>query len=335
MSRQNPNIYDVAEAAGVSHQTVSRVINNHPSLRPETRKRVEAAMAELGYVPNRAARALVTKKSKLIGILASDTTLYGPAGMLNAIETEARLAGYVTMTVAVDPQNEAEVRAGVAHLQYMAVEGLILITAEHLPTDLARDGLPDIPIVALDSDYRADALTVNTNGYLATALATRHLIDLGHQQIQYITGDISWSAGRRRRDGYADTMTSAGLQSHITEGDWAIETGYRIGLEFDFPGNGVTGVVCANDHLALGLLKACRERAIAVPHDLSVVGFDDIPEAAYFAPPLTTVRQDFAAMGNQAIRVLLGALGQAETVENTELNLGLVVRDSTASPPRL
>lgn len=334
MSRHKPNIYDVAEVAGVSHQTVSRVINNHPSLRPETRRRVEQAMADLGYVPNRAARALVTDKSKLIGILASDTTLYGPAGMLHAIEIEARKSGYVTFTCSVDAQSQAEVHDAVTYMRNMSVEGVILITAETKPTDLARDGLPNVPIVAMDSEYRADRLTVNVNNFGAAEMATKHLLDLGHTGILHITGETDWAVGRARRDGYAAAMRNAGLQPLVIEGNWQIETGYRLSSGYDFQRAGVTAVFCANDNLALGLLRACRERGIAVPDDLSVVGFDDIPEAAYFAPPLTTVRQDFAALGKRAIRVLLSELGQAEPVTNRLLDLELVVRSSTA-PPRL
>ena len=335
MAKHKPNIYDVAEAAGVSHQTVSRVINNHPSLRPETRRRVERAMEELGYVPNRAARALVTDKSKLIGILASDTTLYGPAGMLHAIEIEARKSGYVTFTCSVDSQSEAEVRDGVTHLRNLSVEGVILITAETMPTDLARDGLPNVPIVAMDSTYRADRLTVRIDNDAAAELATRHLIELGHRNILHITGETDWSVGRERREGFIATMKSAGLEPQVIEGNWQIETGYQLAKGYDFARAGITAVFCANDHLALGLLKACRERGIDVPGDLSVVGFDDIPEAAYFAPPLTTVRQDFAAMGNQAIRVLLAELGQTEPVANKELELELLVRGSIAAPRKL
>ena len=335
MSERKPNIYDVAEAAGVSHQTVSRVINNHPSLRPETRARVEAAMAELGYVPNRAARSLVTSKSHLIGILASDTTLYGPAGMVNAIELEARRFGYVPFACSVDSHSEEEVRAGVAHLRQMSVDGVILITAEHLPIEVARAELPRIPIVVLDAEEHLSPLMVKSDNLGAASMATQHLIDLGHRRILHITGETQWAVGRARRDGFNATMRAAKLEPLVIEGDWRIETGYRIAMDFDFDANAVTGVFCANDNLALGLLKACRERGIDVPSRLSVVGFDDIPEAAYFAPPLTTVRQDFSALGNRAIRVLLAALGEGEPVENAVLPLELVIRASTAPTGRL
>lgn len=335
MSKAKPNIYDVAEAAGVSHQTVSRVINNHPSLRPETRARVEAAMAELGYVPNRAARALVTAKSRLIGILASDTTLYGPAGMLHAIDLEARRFGYAPFTCSIDSLSEAEVRAGVEHLRQLEVDGVILITAEQLPLRVAQAGLPRTPIVVLEADEQSDALEVNVDNHGAALAATRHLISLGHHRILHIAGVQSWEVARARERGYRDAMTAADLQPLVINGDWQIETGLRIAREYDFAGSGVTAVFCANDHLALGVLNACRERGIRVPDDLSIVGFDDIPEAAYFAPPLTTVRQDFLAVGHRGLRLLMAQLGEAEPVENPVIPLELMVRQSTAPPRNL
>ena len=335
VSKSKPNIYDVAEAAGVSHQTVSRVINHHHSVRPETRARVEQAMQELGYVPNRAARALVTSKSRLIGILASDTTLYGPAGMLHAIDLEARRFGYVPFACSVDSHSEAEVRAGVEHLRQMAVDGVILITAAQLPLNIARAGLPGIPIVILEADEHNNVLEVNVDNYGAAITATRHLIELGHRRILHIGGVASWAVARARQRGYEDAMSAAGLPTNVVSGDWQIDTGYRVGREYDFAGNGVTAVFCANDHLALGLMHACRDRGIAVPDDLSVVGFDDIPEAAHLHPPLTTVRQDFLAMGNQGLRLLMAELGEAPAVENPVLPLEFIVRASTAPPGKV
>ena len=224
-------------------------------------------------------------------------------------------------------------RDGIEHMRQMGIDGLILITAERMPTDVARDGLPNIPIVAMDSDYRADRLNVNVDNAGAAALATQHLIDLGHQKILHITGETAWAVGRQRREGFERTMQAAGLDPIVVEGDWQIETGHAIGSSFDLAQ--VTAVFCANDGLALGLLKACRERGIGVPEDLSVVGFDDVPEAAYFAPPLTTIRQDFDRMGKQAIRVLLAELAGEQPADNPLLRLHLVTRDSTAPPSRL
>ena len=328
MPRTKPNIYDVASAAGVSHQTVSRVINNHPSLRPETRQRVEAAMMNLGYIPNRAARALVTSRSKLIGILVSDVTLFGPAGMLHAIEVEARKSGYVPFAYSVDPNSADDINAGIAHLRELGVDGVILIVPQTLPIDVARAGLPNTPIVTVDSDQQSKRFAVRTDNRGGAQLATQHLIDLGHQQILHITGNTSWTVGLDRQHGYEECMLAAGLQPRVVKGDWQISTGYDIASRYDF--SDITGIVCGNDHTALGVLRALRERGIDVPGDISVVGFDDIPEAAFFSPPLTTVRQDFFAIGQQAINGLLGQLEQGEPMESERIGLQLVVRESTA-----
>ena len=328
MAKAKPNIYDVADAAGVSHQTVSRVLNNHPSLRPETRQRVEAAMLNLGYIPNRAARALVTSRSKLIGILVSDVTLFGPAGMVHAIEVEARKSGYVPFAYSVDPNSADDINAGIAHLRDLGVDGVILIVPQTLPIDVARVGLPDVPIVTVDTDQQSKHFFVHSDNYGGARLATQHLLDLGHRRILHITGNLSWTVGRERQRGYEDCMRTAGLGPLAVEGDWQISTGYDIASKYDF--NGITGIVCGNDHTALGVLRALDERGISVPDEISLVGFDDIPEAAFFSPPLTTVRQDFFAIGKLAITGLLGQIEQGKPMVGELIGLQLIIRKSTA-----
>lgn len=328
MSRTKPNIYDVADAAGVSHQTVSRVLNNHPSLRPETRQRVEAAMLNLGYIPSRAARALVTSRSKLIGILISDMTLFGPAGILHAIEVEARRSGYVPFAYSVDPNSADDVNAGIAYLRELGVDGVILIVPQALPIDVVGAGLLNVPIVTVDSDQRGQLFALHSDNHGGAKLATQHLIDLGHQRILHITGNTAWSVGQARQRGYEDCMRAAGLEPVVVEGDWQIATGYDIAKHYEF--GDITGIVCGNDHTALGVLRALRERGIDVPGTISVVGFDDIPEAAFFHPPLTTVRQDFWAIGELAIKGLLGQLEQGEPMVGDLIGLQLIIRESTA-----
>lgn len=328
MSRTKPNIYDVANAAGVSHQTVSRVLNNHPSLRPETRQRVEAAMLNLGYIPSRAARALVTSRSKLIGVLISDMTLFGPAGILHAIEVEARKSGYVPFAYSVDPNSADDINTGLAYLRGLGVDGVILIVPQTLPIDVSSAGSLNVPMVTVDSDQRGQLFTVHSDNHGGAGLATQHLIDLGHQHILHITGDTAWTVGKARERGYADCMRAAGLKPVVVQGDWQISTGYDIAMQYNF--DGITGVVCGNDHAALGVLRALRERGLDVPGDVSVVGFDDIPEAEFFQPPLTTVRQDFWAIGKLAINGLLGQLEQGKPMVGDLIGLQLIVRESTA-----
>ncbi len=329
------NIYDVAKRAGVSHQTVSRVINSHPSVRPETRQRVLEAMAELEFVPNQAARTLVTSKTNLIGILAADTTLYGPAGGVNAMEIEARRAGYATLTCSINPGSEAEIRAGIERLRRLGVEGVIVITTHNRPAIVAREMLTDIPVVAIDAEYSPGELSVDVDNLDAASRATQHLISFGHRHILHITGPNASFVANQRRAGFVATMRRNKLKPLIIEGDWSIEAGYNVGREFDFDGSGVTAVFTANDSVALGLLKACRERGIRVPERLSIVGFDDIPEAAYFDPPLTTMRQEFRAIGHEAMSMLLRTLAGEKDAESDFLKLEFMVRDSTGPAPLL
>lgn len=332
--RTKANIYDVAARAGVSHQTVSRVINNHASVRDATRQRVLEAMQELEYVPNQAARALVTSRSGLIGILASDMALYGPAGGVNAMEVAAREAGYSTITRTVNPEAEEEVRAGVTQLRLLGVEGIVVVTTHNRPALIAREMLPAMPIVGIDADYSSSDLAVEVDNVDAASRATQHLIDLGHTNILHITGPEASFIGKQRIVGYTSTMRRSGLKPRLAKGDWSIAAGYREGSAYDIEGQHITAVFCANDSLALGLLKALRERGFRVPEDVSVVGFDDIPEAAYFDPPLTTMRQEFGEIGRTAMTLLLRQLAGESDLESAFVKLDFLVRESTAPVPQ-
>lgn len=333
MDVRAPNIYDVAGRAGVSHQTVSRVINNHASVRPATRERVLDAMQTLGYVPNQAARTLVTSRTGLIGILASDMALYGPAGGVNAMEVAARDAGYSTITRTMNPASEEDVRAGIQQLRLLGVEGIVVVTTHNRPAVIAREMLPSTPIVGIDADYSSDELSVEVDNVDAASRATEHLLSLGHTHVLHITGPEASFVGKQRVIGYTQTMRRAGLKPRLAKADWAIASGYRVGSEYDFAGEGVTAVFCANDSLALGLLKALRERGLRVPGDVSVVGFDDIPEAEYFDPPLTTMRQEFGDIGRTAMTLLLRRLAGETDLESVFVKLEFKVRDSTGPVP--
>ncbi len=327
-----PNIYDVAQSSGVSHQTVSRVINGHPSVRLETRQRVLDAMASLGYVPNQAARSLVTSRTHLIGILAANTTLYGPAGGVNAMEIAAREAGYATITYSIDPLSEEDIRTGVTRLRALGVDGLIVITTHNRPAVIAREMLRDIPVVAIDAEYDAAEVSVEVDNITAASEATQYLIDLGHTGILHIAGPLASFVAKQRVEGYTTTMRRAGLLPRVEVRDWSIQAGFEIASAFDFVGQGVTAVFAANDSLALGLYRACHERGIVIPERLSVIGFDDIPEAAYFEPPLTTMRQEFGEVGKTAMTLLLRRLAGDASTASEFIRLHMVERASTARP---
>jgi DNA-binding LacI/PurR family transcriptional regulator len=334
MSIKKPNIYDVAKLAEVSHQTVSRVLNSQPNIRPATKARVEAAMATLGYQPNPAARSLVTAKSNMLGLLVADTGLYGPTGMLNAMERQARQAGYFAVTVAVrfdSPESWAE---GIQHLSKMHVEGIASIALRSEVLAMAATVMPNVKMVAIDIDEHQKGIhSVGIDNEGGGYMATKHLIELGHKKILHISGPPTSSEAQSRLLGYQQAMHGAGLEPAVVQGDWTAETGFRLGVELNLELTGYTAVFTANDALALGLMKALRMRDIRVPQDISLVGFDDIPESPYFYPPLTTIRQDFNQLGEAAIELLLSDLAGTKRKKVESLKPTLIVRDSATRIP--
>jgi DNA-binding LacI/PurR family transcriptional regulator len=333
--RRAPNIYDVARAAGVSHQTVSRVMNDHPSLRAETKKRVLEVMAELDYRPNLAARALVTSRTRTIGVLSSQSLLFGPASSIQAIEFAARDAGYIVVTANVDGTDEASIREGIRHLLNQAVEGLVVIAPQTRVFDILDSLALRIPHVTLQSGEPGGASDDHESLFVdqvaGARLATRHLIELGHTEIVHLAGPQDWIEADARMRGYLEECSAHDLPTQPPLlGDWSAARGHHVGAELarnrDF-----TAVFAANDQMALGLMNAFHEAGVRVPEDVSVVGFDDIPDAAYFWPPLTTIRQDFAELGRRCVTRLFGVLDAAAPAAGNQISPELVVRSSTTA----
>ncbi|WP_108249550.1 LacI family DNA-binding transcriptional regulator [Planctomonas deserti] len=329
-----PSIRDVARVAGVSHQTVSRVLNEHPSLRDSTKQRVLEVMEELQYRPNRAARALVTARSRTIGVLTTRSDQYGPASSIRAIEEAAREAEYLVLTSSVTSTDRDALREALAHLVEQSVEGLVIIAPQQRVVEAISELSVDIPYVTMQSTGLLDDTVPSVDQIGGARLATRHLIELGHRDIYHLAGPQDWIEAEARMRGFLDEM---GAQEVPTTapilGDWSAEFGYYAGREMlrirDF-----TAIFSSNDQMALGLIHAIHEAGLNVPGDVSVVGFDDIPEAAHFWPPLTTVRQDFAELGRRCIaRLLEGLTGDSERYRGT-IAPELVVRKSTAPPRR-
>lgn len=286
-------------------------------------------MAELEYKPNPAARSMGTGRSNMLGLLVADTGLYGPAGMLNAMERQARQAGYFAITVAVRSDSPEAWAEGIEHLSKMQVEGIATIALPAEVLKLAASMMPNVKLVAIDADDEADqAQSVGIDNFDGGYMATKHLIELGHRQILHISGPVTSSEANSRLRGYQTAMAEAGLNHSVIQGDWSADTGYRIGVELDLDGNMPTAIFTANDHLALGLIKALSGRGLALPEDLSLVGFDDLPEAPYFNPPLTTVRQDFAQLGELAIQLLLRDLAGTKSKKTSSIKPQLVLRES-------
>ncbi|MFT3798699.1 LacI family DNA-binding transcriptional regulator [Microbacterium sp.] len=330
-ARRRPSIRDVARLAGVSHQTVSRVLNDHPSIRPETRERVRRVMHDLSYSPNRAARALVTSRSQMIGILAESSGHYGPAASIAAISVAAREHGYGVTTANIDPADPESIPATLSHLIGQAIEGLIVIAPQvRVVRAIAAQRL-DIPYVTLQSVEIAGDHALAVDQVAGARMATRHLLERGHRAIYHLAGPQDWIEAEARMRGFLDEMGAWDVATTAPIlGDWTAEFGYYAGRELlrvrDF-----TAIFASNDEMALGVLHAIRESGVDCPRDVSVVGFDDIPAAAHLWPPLTTVRQDFPELGRRCVEVLLGAPRQQGAAGM--IHPELIVRGSTASVP--
>jgi DNA-binding LacI/PurR family transcriptional regulator len=326
-----PNIRDVAAHAGVSYQTVSRVINNSPSIKATTRDRVLEAIELLGYRPNQAARALVTSRSRSIGVLTADSNEnYGPSTALNSIEHHAREAGYRLSITNINSADASSIRAGLDYLLSQAVEALVVIAPQVRVFDAIHELSLSVPFVTLESTGRDPRHSLSVDQIAGARLATKHLIDLGHQDILHISGPQDWIEAEARMQGFLDEINAADLRVRAPVlGDWSAHFGYYAGLELlkfrDF-----TAVFAGNDQMALGFMHACYESGLDVPGDVSVVGFDDIPEAAHFWPPLTTIRQNFAEVGRRAISLLLAELNGSEAGDHLSVPAELVVRETTA-----
>jgi DNA-binding LacI/PurR family transcriptional regulator len=321
---------DVARRAGVSHQTVSRVLNGHLNVRESTRARVLAAIDELAYRRNSSARALATRRSQVLGVIAFDTTLYGPASTLFGIEQAARGAGYFVSIVSLKAITERSVNQALDHLAEQAVDGLIVIAPQR-QSAASLAGLPaDLPVVAVEGGQAPDLPVVCVDQATGAAAVTRHLLELGHETVFHVAGPLDWLEAEARLAAWRATLVDAGAPvPEVLQGDWSPRSGYEAGRRLSTRDD-LTAVFVANDQMALGLLRAFQEAGIDVPGRVSVAGFDDIPEAEYFCPPLTTVRQDFAEVGRRSIALLLdqlttGRVGSPRQVAPARL----IVRAST------
>ena len=326
---QRPVMADVARLAGVSHQTVSRVINGSSSIRPATKARVEQAIAELGYRPNTAARALVTRRSGIIGIIGANIAHYGPSSIQRSVQEAARAAGYFTSLVPLTDVTREELREALDHLARQAVEAVVVITAQEEALAVVQSEEAGVPLIIVEGDLSGRGLSVGVDQIDGARQATQHLIDLGHRAIDHIAGPMPWTEAKGRLTGYEDAMHAAGLapRAHFG-GDWTPARGYELGRKISRKRD-ATAVFVANDQMAIGVLHAFAEAGLQVPRDISVVGFDDIPEAGYLNPALTTVRQDFYAVGQRAIDLVTATL-DGSTTDVSLLPPELIIRDSTA-----
>jgi DNA-binding LacI/PurR family transcriptional regulator len=305
---REPAMTDVAKLAGVSHQTVSRVLNDHPNVREQTRLRVRAAIAELGYRPNRAARVLATGRSQVIGFVSRFSTLYGPDATLTALAEAALQHGFAVNVESVRTLDRRPVADAIGRLLDQRVAGLVIIAPVESAND-ALDDLPDdIPLVNVDGDPRRPTGLVTVDQEAGAYAATTHLLQAGHPTVWHVSGPGDWFDSQGRIAGWQRALADAGAEvPPLMPADWSAASGYRTG-QILARMNDVTAVFAANDHQALGILRALHEHGRRVPEDISLVGFDDVPEAAYFIPPLTTIRPDFDAVATASFDLLLAQI---------------------------
>ncbi|WP_426567827.1 LacI family DNA-binding transcriptional regulator [Streptomyces canus] len=329
--RRGPGMTEVARAAGVSQKTVSRVVNGEPHVSPEVRHRVLRAIRDLDFRPNHAARALLLGRYRRIGVVALGSPLYGPTSLLFGLEQAVQRAGY-TFALASTLRGQG-VAVAVESLLEQGVDGLVLAEPVDEGTPLRLH--PDLPVVSLGAPVDTAggrSAVVRADGVAAARLATEHLLGLGHRTVWHVPGPQDWFSARERVQGWREALTAAGAPAPPlpAEGDWTPASGHAAGRRLARLPD-VTAVFAANDDMAIGLVRAFAEAGLTVPHDVSVVGFDDIPAAPYLSPPLTTLRQDFAAVAARAVDLLVAAIeGGAHPAEPADVAVELRIRSSTA-----
>jgi DNA-binding LacI/PurR family transcriptional regulator len=323
---------DVAAAAGVSHQTVSRVLNGSELVRDETRTRVLAAIAELGYRRNSAARLLVTNRSHRIGMISAHLVLHGPSMIAVSVQDAGHKAGYDVSLVAVEDFTSQSLRDAVGRLLDEAVEAIVVAVAHREALEQVRSLEMPVPMIVVQGVSDGQRMAVGIDQVAGARLAVEHLLDLGHRHVAHVTGPLEWVEAGQRRVGWQRAHEERHvLPGSELAGDWSPESGYEAGLRIAEDPD-VTAVFVANDGMAMGLMYALHEKGRDVPGEISVVGFDDVPEAPYVWPALTTVDQEFSLLGRRAVELTLRALA-GEADPSTELiRPALVLRDSTAAP---
>jgi DNA-binding LacI/PurR family transcriptional regulator len=330
-----PVMDDVARLAGVSKQTVSRVLNDNPAVRPETREAVLDAMRSLGYRPSRSARSLASGRTRMLGVLSFDAARYGPASILTAINTAAQEAGYLVSSIALDTADRDTVIRAVDRLSAEDADGVIAIAPQRAVGRALAEVRLDTPLVTLDNALGDGTPMVTSDSRAGARAVTEHLLSLGHATVWHIAGPTGWTSADQRAASWRETLRAAGAE--IPEplfGDWSADSGYELGRRLARRPE-VTAVFASNDQMALGVLHACHEAGRPVPDEVSVVGYDDIPEAAHLLPPLTTVRTDFAEIGTRSLRLLLDRLdGTAGPHVDPVVPVDLITRHSTGPAPR-
>lgn len=343
--KKRVTIRDVAAAAGVSHQTVSRVLNDRPDVAEETRRRVWQVIEELRYQPSAIARSLIRQRSFTLGVVIAGLKYVGPSRTLNGITEQAEEMDYTLLLKELPRFDTNDVQPLLNSLRARQVDGIIWAVPEiGRNRDWLQSQPPELPIpmIFLTMQTRSDLLIVSVDNYTGGRIATEHLLEQGYRHIGHISGPLDWWEARQRKAGWQDALSEIGIQvadHHWESGNWSSASGEKAIRKLLDKYLEMEAVFVANDQMALGVLQVACEKGPQVPQDLAVVGFDGIPETAYYWPPLTTVYQNQQKLGGTAVRELVQIIEASQqdkvVVEPKTILLQpeLIVRESSVPKP--
>lgn len=333
-------IKQVAHEAGVSTQTVSRVINERPDVAPETRQRIQQVIERLGYQPSALARSLIHQRSFTLGVVTAGLKYIGPSRTLNGIVGQAEEMGYALLLKELPNFRSNGIQPIINSLLSRQVDGIIWAVPEVGDNrDWIQDQLPvlTVPMIYLTMQSRQGLSIVSINNYLGGRMATEHLLRQGYRKIGHISGPLDWWEARQRKEGWQDALLEVGIsrsEKHWAQGNWSSASGDQAIHQLMSQYPEMEAIFVANDQMALSVLQFACQRGLQVPQDLAVVGFDGIPETAYFWPPLTTIYQDQNTLGCTAVKELVRIVELSEEESATEpqtilFQPELIVREST------
>jgi len=342
-SNKRTTIKQVAKMAGVSTQTVSRVINDRPDVAPETRGRIQQVIEELKYQPSALARSLIQQRSYTLGVVTAGLKFIGPSRTLNGITNKAEELGYALLLEELPQFDTEDTKPLLQNLLARHVDGIVWAVPEvgnnrRWVEEILND-VP-VPVVFLTMQRRPGISTVSVDNYAGGVMATRHLLDQGRRQIGHISGPLDWWEARQRKQAWQDTLEKASIgvvESHwAAEGNWSSSSGEAAFEQLLKSYPEMDAVFVANDQMALSVLQIANRRGLRVPHDLAVIGFDNITESAYFWPALTTINHNHHELGCRAVQELVNQVEAAHRNENIEpqnilLLTELVIRESSVA----
>ncbi|MBL8101953.1 MAG: LacI family DNA-binding transcriptional regulator [Anaerolineales bacterium] len=338
--RKRITIKDVAQAAGVSTQTVSRVMNKFSYVSEETRQRVEAVVEQLNYRPSTLARSLSQQRSYTLGVVTFGLKYIGPSRTLNGIADKADELGYMLLMKELDNFDINSIDGVIDSLLARQVDGILWVAPEigenHNWLDERLGKIP-VPVLFLAMEPRNGISSVATDNYQGGVLAVQHLLDCGRKNIGHISGPLTWWEADERKRGWRETLLKMGMDAsdqHCTEGNWSSASGDQAFIQLLEAFPQMDAVFVANDQMALGVLREAHRRNIPIPEQLAVIGFDNIPESAYFYPALTTISQDLQMLGEQAVQSIVEMIqarqgNQSVIAQSRFIQPTLIVREST------